>query len=71
MRSDDYNWYKQNLNSLHEQYGEKYIAIKDKSVLGAYDSYFEGVEKTSRETPIGSFIIQRCGPDEAEIAVRH
>ena len=65
MRNTDFSWYKKNLNSLHEKYGEKYIAIKDEQVLGSFDSYADGVKITSQKEPLGSFIIQKCGADES------
>ena len=65
MRTADFSWYKKNIKSLHEKYGDKYIAIKDEKVLGSFDSYAEGVKVTSQSLPIGSFIIQRCGADES------
>ena len=65
MLSTDYAWYRNNLRSLHEKYGDKYIAIKDETVLGSYDSYIDGVEETSKTLPLGTFIIQRCGADES------
>ena len=65
MRTADYSWYKQNLASLHEEYGDKYIAIKDEKVLGSFDSYAEGVRITSQTLPLGSFIVQKCGADES------
>lgn len=63
MQSTDFEWFKNNMPSLFAEYGEKYLAIKDQCVLGAYDTYSEGVNATKKTETIGSFIIQRCGAD--------
>lgn len=65
MQEKDFSWYKDNLPSLHEQYGNKYVAIKNQHVLGSYDSYADGVVETSKTEPVGTFIIQQCGSDES------
>ena len=65
MQEADYNWFLENYDELYKQYGDTYLAIKGKAVLGSYRSYAEGVLSTVREEPIGSFIVQRCGRDES------
>ena len=64
MQSSDFQWFKDNLHALYEMYGNCYLAIKDKSVLGKYSSYSEGVKETLKSLPIGSFIVQECGETE-------
>ena len=61
----DFVWFKNNLSVLFSKYGEKYLAIKNKQVLGSYDSYLDAVNITSKSEPVGSFIVQLCGPDES------
>ena len=61
----DFEWFKANLKDLYEKYGDAYIVIKNKSVIGSYCSYAEGVKATSKIEPLGSFIVQQCAADES------
>ena len=65
MQDLDYKWFLENLQNLYKQYGDAYIAIKNKTVLGSYSSYAEGVKTTSKTEPLGTFIVQQCGADES------
>ena len=65
MQSSDFNWYKEHLEELFNEYGELYIAIKDKKVLGVYRSLREGVSETAKVEELGTFIVQKCGRDES------
>lgn len=61
---EDYEWYLENYKQLFEEYGDSYVAIKNKKVIGVYNTYAEGVKNTEKTESIGSFIIQKCGQDE-------
>lgn len=62
---EDYNWFLEKYNELYATYGECYLAIKNKKVLGAYKTYNEGVKQTAKKEKTGTFIIQKCGKDES------
>lgn len=70
MREDDFAWYKENLKNLYEKYGDSYIAIKNKSVLGCYQSAREALHETEKTERPGSFIVQKCGANEDAYTVR-
>ena len=65
MQEADYRWFLENFNELFKKYGDVYIAIKEKTVLGIYNSYADGVLSTMKNEPLGSFIVQHCGNDES------
>lgn len=65
MQADDFNWFVENYDELFKKYGKCYLAIKDKKVLGAYDSPRAAISETSKEYPLGSFIVQLCNGDES------
>ena len=65
MRNDDYQWFLENYKELFKEYGASYLVIKDKKVIGKYNSYAEGVRKTQEAEELGSFIVQKCGEDES------
>ena len=64
MRESDYQWFLNNYLNLYEKYGEQYLAIKDKTVLGTYSSYADAVKNTLKKEEIGTFIVQFCNGEE-------
>ena len=60
----DYEWFLENYDRLFAEYGDAYLAIKNKSVLGRYDSYAEAVYETEKTEELGSFIVQHCNGNE-------
>ena len=65
MQNEDYNWYLSNFRELSELYGNSFISIKNKTVIGVFDSYASAVAETSKTEEIGTFIVQQCGKTEA------
>lgn len=65
MQDTDYRWFVDNYQDLFHEYGENYLAIKDKRVIGAYSSFGEAVRKTAEKEPLGSFIVQLCNGNES------
>lgn len=63
--NNDYKWFVSNNKKLFKKYGAKYLAIKNKKVIGVYDSVGEGVEITQQTEKLGTFIVQKCGKDES------
>lgn len=59
---EEFNYYLQNQSKLVEKYNGKYIVIKSNEILGAYDSEIEAVNETSKNYPIGTFLVQKCEP---------
>lgn len=60
---EDFLWFKDNYNVFQKKYGNSFIVIKNKKVLGNYNSYAEGVKKTLETEEIGTFIVQECSLD--------
>ncbi|MBQ6733523.1 MAG: hypothetical protein IJR00_01155 [Lachnospiraceae bacterium] len=61
----DFAFFKKNLKDLFAQYGNHYIVIRNQKVLGHYRTMDSAVKATTRQYPMGSFIIQKCGADES------
>ena len=62
--SEDFAWFKEHYSEFQKKYGKSFIAIKNKTVLGVYDTYGDGVRETLKTHEIGTFIIQECSPDD-------
>lgn len=61
--SEDFLWFKENYDRLSEKYGHSFVAIKNKRVLGVYNTYGDGVRETAKNETLGTFIVQECSPD--------
>ena len=61
MARTDFNWFLNHYDELYETYGHKFLVIKNKTILGAYDSVREAVDNTDEE--LGTFIVQECNGD--------
>ena len=60
----EFNYYIENQNKLLKRYNNKYIVIKNKKVIGVYDSEAEAVQETSKNEPLGTFLVQKCTPSK-------
>lgn len=60
MQDIDFAWYVENISALYEQYGSCYIAIKNKTVIGRFQTFADGVTITMKQEDIGTFIVQKC-----------
>lgn len=63
--NEDFGWFVDNYNSIFTQYGHKQIVVKDKKVIGVYDSIKEAIEKTCLTEEMGTFIVQECDGSES------
>lgn len=63
MQRTDFNWFLNNYDELYNKYGHKFLVIKNKTVLGAYDNVRQALDATSE--PIGTFIVQECNGNES------
>ena len=65
-QSSDYDWFIDNYDKIVDEFGTGYIVIKNKTVLGRYTSYAEGVRTTMLHEPIGTFIVQKCSGNPSD-----
>lgn len=64
-RRIDFDYFIENYKKLYEKYGHKFLAIKDKKVLGAYNSVLEAVNDLTGKYKVGDYIIQECTGDDS------
>lgn len=62
---NDFNWFVANKERLYKEYGDSYVAIKNRTVIGVYSSYSDGVNEVSKTEELGTFIVQHCTADES------
>lgn len=64
-RRNDFHWFLENYDNLYKQYGHKFFAIRNKTILGIYDGMREALDETSKQYPLGTFVVQECNGDES------
>lgn len=60
----EFDYYLANRDELVKKYNGKVIVIKNQKVIGQYDSELEAVLEASKTDEMGTFLVQRCSPDE-------
>ncbi len=59
---EEFAYYLENQGELVKKYSGKFLAIKNKEVIGAYDTMSEAVNETSKSHEKGTFLVQKCEP---------
>ena len=60
MQDKDFDFFLQNVEDLYKKYGHKYLVIKNKQILNAYDAFDEALSNTLKTETLGTFLIQEC-----------
>ena len=67
-RDADFAWFVKNYEELYKLHGCKYLAIRHRKIIGAYDSIVDGITEICKKYPLGTFILQYC--DECRVGYR-
>jgi len=62
MFLDELNFFIANQNDLVNQYRDKVLVLKNKSVVGVYDTIGQAYFEAQKEHPLGTFMLQPCRP---------
>ena len=65
MQKDDYNWFRENYDSLFNKYGNSFLAIKNEQIIGKFNSYADAVREVGQKEELGTFIVQKCDGTES------
>jgi hypothetical protein len=66
MLKDEFQYYLDNQEHLVSKYNGKFLVIKDKEVVGSYDSNVDAFNDSKDKYPPGSFLIQKCSPGNSD-----
>lgn len=69
-RKSDFKYFLDNYDSLFKKYGHKFVAIKDKNILGVFDTASQAFNNLSCDYEVGTYILQECTGDESGYMVR-
>ena len=58
----EFNYYIENQKELVKKYNGKFIVIKNKKIIGVFDSELKAIEEISKTEKLGTFLIQKCEP---------
>ena len=64
MLQEQFNWFLENQSDLVKKYNGKFLVIKDKSIVGAFDREDLALIDAEKKYGLGNFIIQECTPGE-------
>ena len=60
----NFDYYLEHQDEIVEQYNGKFVVIKGRVVIGAYDDELEAVETTQKEHEVGTFLVQFVSPGD-------
>jgi hypothetical protein len=58
----EFEFYLENQTELVKKYQGKFLVIKDRTVIGAFDTEIEAIESASSQHELGTFLVQICEP---------
>jgi hypothetical protein len=58
----EFKYYLEHQDEFVKKYNGKFIVIKDREVIGVFDSELEAIEKTAEKHELGTFLVQKCEP---------
>lgn len=64
-RKKDFDYFISNYEKLFQTYGHKFLAIKNETILGAFDGVAEAIDALKDKYEVGTYIIQECSNDES------
>jgi hypothetical protein len=59
---EEFQYYIEHQDELVEKYRGKVIVIKNREVIGEYDSDLEAINATIAHHELGTFLVQKCEP---------
>lgn len=65
QRKEDFYYFLQHYKELFEKYGHCFVSIRNKTIIGVFNTEEEAIDITSSEYELGEFIVQECNGDES------
>ncbi len=64
-RRSDFDYFIKHYQELYDKYGHKFIAVRNREILGSFDTELDAINEVSKEYPLGTFIVQECNGNES------
>lgn len=68
MLEKEFKYYLQHQADLLKSYNGKFLVIKDEAIIGVYDSKLDAYNANKDKFELGTFLVQRCSPGNADYA---
>lgn len=62
MLKEEFEYYLSHQDELLKKYAGKFIVIKNKNVIGVYDTEIDAYTESVKKEEAGTFLIQECQP---------
>jgi hypothetical protein len=62
MLKEEFQYYLANQSELVKAHNGKFIVLKNKAIIGVYNSHSEAYSETVKNEELGTFLIQHCLP---------
>jgi hypothetical protein len=59
-QKQDFEYFVENMIELNKTYGQKFVAVKNRGILGVYKTFQEALDTTLKTEELGTFLIQEC-----------
>lgn len=70
-QNDDYSFFESQRNALVEKHRNQYVVIKNKAILGFFETQLEAIQSTVTAHALGTFIVQKCVPKDEDVVRFH
>lgn len=60
----EFEYYLAHQTEMVSRYNGKFIVLKDREIIGVYDSELAAVTETQKTHPLGTFLVQKVEPGE-------
>ena len=58
----EFEFYLANQDRIVSEYNGKFVVIKNKEVIGAFDNELVAIAETQKSHELGTFLVQKVGP---------
>jgi len=65
MLKQEFEYFLEHQEEFAKKYNGKFIVIKNRQIIGIYNSEIEAVEESCKTEEMGTFLIQKCEPGDA------
>jgi len=63
----DFKYFLENMGNFYRTYGQKFVVVKNQSILAVYDNFMDACENTLKTEEQGTFLIQECFDDKEKM----
>jgi len=67
QQNQDFKYFLENMENFYRTYGQKFVVVKNQSILAVYDDFMDAYETTVKTEELGTFLIQECFDDKEKM----